>query len=124
MQFLSDEWVAAVAEALNESEAVQAATKRTHARVRQIVTKGDATLSYWVELDDGVVRMGTGEIESPSITLTSDYETAAALAKGELSPMAAFMGGKVQISNMMTAMGLQGPLSEFGKVVKSIPAEF
>jgi len=68
--------------------------------------------------------MGTGEIESPNITLTSDYETAAALAKGELSPMAAFMGGKVQISNMMAAMGLQGPLSEFGKVVKSISAEF
>jgi putative sterol carrier protein len=124
MQFLSEEWVTAVAQALAESEAVREATKRTHARVQQVVNRGDERLSYWIEIDDGEVRMGTGSIDSPSVTVTSDYDTAAALAKGELSPMAAFFSGKIEISNMMTAMGLQGPLAEFGRVVKSVPADF
>lgn len=125
MRFLSDEWVAAVAQALTDNEAVREAARGTHARVQQIVTKDGEELSYWIEIDDGEVRMGTGAPDtSPNVTLRSDYDTAAALAKGELSPMAAFMSGKVEISNMMAAMGLQGPLSEFGRVVRAIPAEF
>lgn len=124
MQFLSQEWLEALEAALNGNEAVLKAAKGTHARVQQIVVKDDEELGYWIEIDDGAIRMGMGTAESPSVTVTSDYDTAVALAKGELSPMAAFFSGKVEISNMMAAMGLQGPLAELGRVVKSIPAEF
>jgi putative sterol carrier protein len=38
--------------------------------------------------------------------------------------MAAFMSGKIEVSNVMSAMGLQGALSSAGAVIKDIDTEY
>lgn len=124
IRFLSEEWAQAVKDGLNANEAFRSASKGSRALIQQVVTKGDDDLSYWMEIDNGVVEVGTGRAEKPSLTITSSYETAEALAKGELSPMAAFMSGKIEVSNVMSAMGLQGALSSAGAVIKDIDTEY
>lgn len=124
IRFLSEEWAQAVKDGLNANEAFRSASKGSRALIQQVVTKGDDDLSYWMEIDNGVVEVGTGRAEKPSLTITSTYETAEALAKGELSPMAAFMSGKIEVSNVMSAMGLQGALSSAGAVIKDIDTEY
>jgi len=124
IRFLSEEWAQAVKDGLNANEAFRSASKGSRALIQQVVTKGDDDLSYWMEIDNGVVEVGTGRAEKPSLTITSSYETAEALAKGELSPMAAFMSGKIEVSNVMSAMGLQGAFSAAGAVIKDIGTEY
>ena len=124
IRFLSEEWAQAVKDGLNANEAFRSASKGSRALIQQVVTKGDDDLSYWMEIDNGTAEVGTGRAEKPSLTITSSYETAEALAKGELSPMAAFMSGKIEVSNVMSAMGLQGALSSAGAVIKDIDTEY
>ena len=124
IRFLSEEWAQAVRDGLNANETFVSACKGSRARIQQIVTRGDDDVSYWLEIDNGTVSVGTGRIEDPSLTIISSYETAEAMAKGELSPMAAFMSGKIEVSNVMAAMGLQGALSSAGAVIKDIDTEY
>ena len=63
-------------------------------------------------------------LAADELSVTTDYATAVEMAKGELSAMAAFMSGRVQISNIMTAMGLQGALGAVGAVIKAIDTEY
>lgn len=124
VRFLSDEWAQAVKEGLNASEGFVNASKGSRARIQQVVTKGDDDMSYWIAIENGTVDLGTGRIEDPSLTISSSYETAVALATGQLSPMAAFMSGKIEVSNVMSAMGLQGALSSAGAIIKDIETEY
>lgn len=124
IRFLSEEWAQVVKDGLNASEAFRDASKGSRALIQQVVTKGGEDVSYWLRIDNGTVDVGTGRAEKPSLTITSSYETAEALAKGDLSPMAAFMSGKIEVSNVMSAMGLQGALSSAGAVIKDIDTEY
>lgn len=124
VEFLSEDWVGAVEAGLKANDGFKSATKGQRARVQQIVTSGDGELCYWIRIDNGEVSMGSGRIDDPSVTITADHDTAVALAKGDLSATAAFMAGRVEVSNIMSAMGLQGALSQFGAVVKEIETEY
>lgn len=123
-EFLSEEWVKAVEAGLGSNDGFRSATKGQHARIQQVVTTDDEEVGYWIRIDDGEVEMGSGRIDDASITITADRDTAVALAKGELSATAAFMAGRVEVSNIMSAMGLQGALSQFGAVVKAVDTEY
>ncbi len=124
IRFLSEEWAQAVKDGLNASEAFREACKGSRALIQQVVTKGEEDVSYWLRIDNGTVDVGTGRAEKPSLTITSSYETTEALAKGDLSPMVAFMSGKIEVSNVLSAMGLQGALSSAGAVIKDIDTEY
>jgi len=51
------------------------------------------------------IKLGTGDIPAePTTSVTIAAEDAEAMARGELDPMSAFMGGKVQIAGDMTLM--------------------
>lgn len=123
-KFLSEEWVQAVKDGLDASAEFKEALKGNSGRVLQVVTSDGDDIMYWIEFTGDGFNMGSGSIDSPTVTVTASYETAAGIAKGDISPMAAFMSGKVDVSNVMAAMGLQGVLGKFGAVVKSIDTEY
>ena len=51
------------------------------------------------------MKLGPGEIPSePTTTVTVSAEDAAAMASGELDPMAAFMSGRIRVEGDMTLM--------------------
>ena len=125
MRFLSPEWAEAVKEAANASESFKKAAASTNVKVQQVVTDApDGDVTYWLAIADGTLDVGVGPIDDPTTTITQSYETAAQLARGELSPVAAYMSGKVQVTNLMKVMNLQGVFTELGPIVRDLPAEF
>ena len=125
MKFLSEEWIAAVVAGVNGIEEFLAAAGDQTVGLLNIVNVPDETQSkYWLKLDGGAVTGGTGDMDGADVTVTQDYATAVGLAKRELSPVAAYMSGKLQVSNVMKAMSLQGALSKLPDILGSLDVEY
>ena len=125
MRFLSPEWAEAVTSGLNASDEFKAAAASTSTTVQQVVTDApEGELRYWLGIEAGVATMGTGDAADPQVIINQSYETAVALATGELNAVNAYMSGKLQISNVMKAMSLQGPLQALAPVIRGIDCEY
>jgi len=124
VKFLSQEWLEALKAGLQASDEVSAAAKGKEGRILQVVNTDGDPIFYWVAFSDGEVEVGMGQIQDATATVTTTYEVAASLAQGDLSPTAAFMSGKVDVSNLMAAMSFQGVLGKFADVIQEIDTEY
>ena len=127
VRFLSQEWAAAVTEALNSSEEFQQAAADQQVKLQQIVTDTPegGTGKYYFSLDKGRAEVAVGEIAEPEATMTQDYETAVAISRREVNPQNAFMQGKLKIQgNMMKLMQLQGVLNAMPKALSQTEVEY
>lgn len=127
VKFLSEEWATTVTDALNSSEDFQKAAAGQSAKLQQVVTDapdgGEA--KYYFQLDNGKAQVGLGELADAEATLTQNYDTAAAISKGELSGQNAFMQGKLKISgNMMKLMQLQSVFNAVPNAVSGVDVEY
>jgi putative sterol carrier protein len=125
VKFLSDEWAQALKVELNQSEEFRQAAAGQKATIQQVITGGEGDMHYWITIGEGQIDMGTGDIEGEDATITQNYDSAAALAKGELSAVTAFMTGKLKIAgNMGMILGLQGALSQLPAAMAKIDVEY
>jgi putative sterol carrier protein len=125
VKFLSDEWAQALKVELNQSEEFRQAAAGQKATIQQVITGGEGDMHYWITIGEGQIDMGTGDIEGEDATITQSYDSAAALAKGELSAVTAFMTGKLKIAgNMGMILGLQGALSQLPAAMAKIDVEY
>jgi putative sterol carrier protein len=125
VKFLSDEWAQALKAELNESEDFRQAAAGHKATIQQIITGADGTTHYWITIGDGKIDLGVGDIDGEDATITQSYDSAAALARGELSPVTAFMTGKLKIAgNMGMILGLQGALAQLPPAMSKIDVEY
>jgi hypothetical protein len=108
-RYLSDEWVAALDAAAQQSSALRTATSGAHLVVQHVVTgTPDGEVSYYVVIDDGVVRFRPGAADEPTVTFRQDHATAVAVAKGELSAQAAFLNGTMAVRGDLTTLATHG----------------
>jgi putative sterol carrier protein len=125
VKFLSDEWAKALKAELNQSADFQQAAAGHTATIQQVITGAEGTTNYWITIGDGKIDLGVGDIEGEDATITQSYESAASLAKGELSPVTAFMTGKLKIAgNMGMILGLQGALAQLPAAMAKIDVEY
>ena len=126
MKFLSNEWAEALKAELNQNDAFRQASAGQRATIQQVITGGDGdTTQYWITIADGAIDLGVGDVEGEDATITQSYDSAAALARGELSPVTAFMTGKLKISgNMGLILGLQGALAQLPAAMAKIDVEY
>jgi putative sterol carrier protein len=125
VKFLSDEWASALKAELNQSEAFRQAAAGQKATIQQVITGGDGDTHYWITIGDGAIDLGVGDVGGEDATITQSYDSAAALAKGELSPVTAFMTGKLKITgNMGLILGLQGALAQLPAAMAKIDVEY
>jgi putative sterol carrier protein len=125
VRFLSDEWASELKTRLNASEVFRKGVGATSARIQQVITSADGEQRYWMRTQDGTIDMGPGDVEQPDATITQDYDTAAALARGELNPVGAYMSGKLKIGgNLMVLMQLQGALAELPRVMQDMDVDY
>ena len=97
VRFLSPEWLDAL------RAAAAPATPGTDLRVRQRVTGGpDGDVEYVLALAGGEVRVEAGG--PADVDLTTDYETAAAISQGVLSPAAAFAAGRLRVGGAVSSL--------------------
>ncbi len=125
VKFLSEEWAQALKAELNASETFKEAAAGKNATIQQVIGTGDGETHYWISLADGVIDMGIGDASGADATITETYDTAVALAKSELSPVTAFMTGKVKIAgNMGMLLGLQNVLALLPGAMAAIDVEY
>ena len=125
VKFLTEEWAEALKGALNDDEAFRTAAASLSARIQQVITQEGGDTRYWIVIADGAIDMGLGDLEPVDATITQSYETAAALSKGELNAVTAFMTGKIKVAgNMGLLLGLQGALTRLPPAMTSIQTEY
>ena len=125
VKFLSDEWAQALKVGLNEDAAFKEAATGKTATIQQVIGEGEGQIHYWIRIADGAIDMGLGDAEGADATITESHETAVALAKGELSPVTAFMTGKIKVAgNMGLLLGLQNVLALLPTAMAAIDVEY
>ena len=125
VRFLSPEWAEALKTELNRDEGFREAAAGQRATLQQVITTAEGVTHYWITIADGQIDLGGGDVEGEDATITQSYESAAALARGELSPVTAFMTGRLKIAgNMGMILGLQGALGRLPAAMAKIDVEY
>jgi len=110
--FLSEQWMTE-AKAIRAKYEGQTAKVTASVRVNQVITDvpfGDGTINSFIDTSSGDMVMDLGTLDSPDVTVTTDYATAKKLFVDQdaAAAMQAFMGGKVKVQgDMMKMMALQ-----------------
>lgn len=111
-EFLTEEWMVAT-RAVREKYADQATKVTVAIRMNQIITDvpfGEGTLNVFLDTSSGDVVMDLGAMETPDLTVTTDYATARAVfvEQNQTVAMQAFMAGKIKVQgDVMKMMALQ-----------------
>jgi putative sterol carrier protein len=125
VKFLSEPWAEALKAELNGSEEFRRAAAGQRATIQQVITNTGGETHYWISIVDGQIDLGVGDVDAPDATITQSYDSAAALAKGELSAVTAFMTGRLKIAgNMGMILGLQGALAQLPAAMAKIDVEY
>ncbi len=125
VKFLSDEWARALKDELNRSDSFRQAAAGHSATIQQVITDAEGETRYWITIGDGQIDLGVGDVQGEDATITQSYDSAAALARGELSPVTAFMTGKLKIAgNMGMILGLQAALAQLPAAMAKIDVEY
>jgi putative sterol carrier protein len=125
--FLSAEWMVA-AKAIREKYADQSSDITISIRMNQVITDvpfGDGDVHLYLDTSSGSLVMETGELETPDLTLTTDYDTARKIFvdQDQAAGMQAFMAGKIKVQgDMMKMMAMQTSMPQ-DEVAKTIAAE-
>ena len=100
IRYLSLDWIEALTAEVAES--------RTHAGrpadgrqlgVTQVVTDGpEGEVTYHLQVGDGAARFGAGPAEPEDVRFEQDWDTAVAVATGELNAQEAFIGGRIRLT--------------------------
>ena len=110
--FLSREWMDA-AKAIREKYADQSSEITISVRMNQVITDvpfGDDDVKLFLDTSSGSLVMEAGELETPDLTLTTDYDTAKKIFvdQDQAAGMQAFMAGKIKVQgDMMKMMAMQ-----------------
>lgn len=124
--FLSAEWADGSNTALTRHTGFMNAIADTSLAVQFNVTGApDGDVSYYLKTGDGQAELSLGEVESADVTITNDYDTAAAISKGELNTQAAFMTGKLKVAgNLALLMMHQGAIAQWGAAVADLDIDY
>lgn len=104
-RFLSDDWVAELNGAVASDEQVALAASGIRLTIQQVVVgPNGGEQCYTTRVDDGTVELTAGRADDADTTITEDYTTAAALARGETTPQDAILAGRVRVSGDLGAL--------------------
>ena len=125
-QFLSDEYMAAVTEALANHPGFANAISDVALDLQFVVTEADdGDIDYRMVIKDGTATIARGTGNNPDVTVTNTYETAAGISRGELNTQMAFMTGKLKVAgNMATLMRHQAVINQFAAAVSDLEVEY
>lgn len=109
-KYLSQEWLDLQREQSAEFPERPGAT----ARMQYLVTgTPDGDISYYSVIENGkMLENQLGTDDDAEFTITTSYEDAMSIAKGELDANAAFMQGKVKVTGNMGKLMALMPLTQ------------
>lgn len=126
VKFLSEEWANATTEALNSHQGFKGAIGSAELAIQFTVTGGpEGDVEYYLKTAAGQATVALGTVDSPDVTVSQSYDTAAAISKGELNTQTAFMTGKLKVSgNLAKLMMHQSAIQQWGAAVSDLEVEY
>jgi putative sterol carrier protein len=98
VRYLSLDWIEALTEAVAGSERMAEVARDHRIGVTQVVTDGpEDTVVYHLQVGDGSASFGAGPAEPEHVRMEQDWDTAVAVATGELNAQEAFIGGRIRL---------------------------
>lgn len=124
--FLSDDHFSAAQAALDADAGFQNAIANVELGVQFEVSGGpNGDLTYFLDIVDGAARTAKGPLDDADVTVSSDYATSMAIAKGELNVQMAFMTGKIKVGgNMAKIMMHQGVINDYARVLSGLDVQY
>ena len=125
-KFLTEEWAKDVTTALNGHEGFKNAIGAADLGI-QFTTEGgpDGDVDYFLKSSGGTSNMAIGSLEDADVTVKQGYDTATAIARGDLNTQTAFMTGKLKVSgNLAKLMMHQGAIQQWGAAVSDLDIEY
>lgn len=105
VRFLSAEWLTA----LDQSARGLAVPDDVTLVVEQVVTDADAgEVAYHLAFEAGRLRVHPGRAQAPSVSLRQSYDTAVALARGELNAQQAMALGRLRVAGDVALLSRYG----------------
>jgi putative sterol carrier protein len=125
-KFLSEEWAQEATAALNGHDGFKNAIGAADLGIQFNTTDTpDGEVDYYLSTSGGVATLAIGTLEGADVTVKQNYETAAAIAKGELNTQTAFMTGKLKVSgNLAKLMMHQSAVQQWSAAVSDMNVEF
>jgi putative sterol carrier protein len=125
-KFLTDEWAAEVDKTLNHHQGFKNAIGTADLGIAFNVSGGpDGDVAYYLKTAGGDVDLALGALDGADVTINTNYETAAAISKGDLNVQTAFMTGKLKVAgNLAKLMMHQAAIMQWSAAVKDLPTDY
>jgi putative sterol carrier protein len=125
-KFLSEEWAQEATDALNSHEGFKNAIGAADLGIQFSTTDTpDGEVDYYLSTSSGNATLALGTLEGADVTVKQNYDTAAAIAKGDLNTQTAFMTGKLKVSgNLAKLMMHQNAIQQWSAAVSDMDVEF
>lgn len=125
VRYLSDEWMERAATALAEHPPLGGEAADVDLTVAYEVTgSADGKRVYALRLSDGRLSLEEGPHPDAQVSFALDYDTAAAISRGELSAQAAFMQGRLKLGgDVMVLVRDAGALDALGDALGGLRSD-
>ncbi|HEU4321280.1 MAG TPA: SCP2 sterol-binding domain-containing protein [Acidimicrobiia bacterium] len=125
-KFLTEEWARDVTAALNSHEGFKNAIGAADLAIQFETEDGpDGNVNYFLKSSGGTSNMALGDLEDADVTVKQSYDTATAIAKGDLNTQTAFMTGKLKVSgNLAKLMMHQSAIQQWGAAVSELDVDY
>ncbi len=104
-RYLSPAWIDRLRERAGGDEHLRQLVADRDVVLQQVVTgTPDGEVAYAVTFDRGDVHVQAGRVDDPDVTFRQSWDTAVEVATGELTAVAAFRDGLIELSGDAAAL--------------------
>lgn len=98
IRYLSLDWITALTTEVAASDHMREIAETHRIGVTQVVSDGpEGDVIYHLSVGDGQASFGAGPADPEDVKMEQDWNTAVAVATGELNAQEAFIGGRIRL---------------------------
>jgi putative sterol carrier protein len=98
IRYLSLDWIDALSHEVAASDQMREIAETHRIGVTQVVSNGpEGDVTYHLSVGDGSATFGAGPADPEDVKMEQDWDTAVAVATGELNAQEAFIGGRIRL---------------------------
>lgn len=98
VRYLSLAWIDELSRAVAGSDAMEQAAAGQEIGLTQVVSDGpEGQVTYHLQVDDHGARFGAGAAEPEHVRMEQSWDTAVAVATGQLNAQEAFVNGHIRL---------------------------
>jgi putative sterol carrier protein len=98
IRYLSLDWINALSDEVGASDHMREIAESYSIGVTQVVSDGpEGDVTYHLSVGDGGASFGAGPADPEDVKMEQDWDTAVAVATGELNAQEAFITGRIRL---------------------------